>query len=61
VKAIPGMRAKGGRLDTQHQLQGSGTQGRTPVPIPPLIAGQCLYGGSKAMLDRLTTGAAMEL
>jgi NAD(P)-dependent dehydrogenase (short-subunit alcohol dehydrogenase family) len=26
-----------------------------------MIAGQCLYGGTKAMLDRVTTGAASEL
>jgi NAD(P)-dependent dehydrogenase (short-subunit alcohol dehydrogenase family) len=30
------------------------------TPIPQ-VGAQCLYGSTKAMLDRLTTGAAMEL
>ena len=30
------------------------------TPIPK-VGAQCLYGATKAMLDRLTTGAAMEL
>jgi NAD(P)-dependent dehydrogenase (short-subunit alcohol dehydrogenase family) len=29
--------------------------------VIPQVGAQCLYGSTKAMLDRLTTGAAMEL
>jgi citronellol/citronellal dehydrogenase len=61
VKAIPGMRAKGAGWILNISSRGAAPKVGPPYRIPPLIAGQCLYGGSKAMLDRLTTGAAMEL
>ena len=32
-----------------------------PYRVVPMVGAQCLYGSTKAMLDRLTTGAAMEL
>jgi len=32
-----------------------------PYEPVPMVGAQCLYGSTKAMLDRLTTGAAMDL
>jgi citronellol/citronellal dehydrogenase len=61
VKAIPGMRAKGAGWILNISSRGASPKWGPPYQIHPLVAGQCLYGGSKAMLDRVTTGAAMEL
>lgn len=53
--------ARGGcRVGRQHLVRAGRVASRSSVPVHPL-AGSVLYGGSKAMLDRLTTGAAMEL
>ncbi|CAM2809126.1 SDR family NAD(P)-dependent oxidoreductase [Prescottella defluvii] len=58
--AIPGMRRRGAGWI----LSISSTQAGPRVG-PPFAAnstfGACLYGGTKAMIDRITTGAAMDL
>ncbi|QCQ90463.1 SDR family NAD(P)-dependent oxidoreductase [Rhodococcus sp. SGAir0479] len=60
VAAIPGMRRRGAGWI----LSISSTQAGPRVG-PPFAAnstfGACLYGGTKAMIDRITTGAAMDL
>jgi NAD(P)-dependent dehydrogenase (short-subunit alcohol dehydrogenase family) len=57
---IPGMRALGtGWILTISSRQAGPRVGPPFAPHP--LAGSVLYGGSKAFLDRLTTGAAMEL
>jgi citronellol/citronellal dehydrogenase len=61
VQAIPGMRAKGAGWILNISSRGASPKSGPPYRMHPLVAGQCLYGGSKAMLDRVTTGAAMEL
>jgi NAD(P)-dependent dehydrogenase (short-subunit alcohol dehydrogenase family) len=61
VKAIPGMRSKGAGWILNISSRGAAPKLGPPYVMHPLVAGQCLYGGSKAMLDRLTIGAAMEL
>lgn len=57
---VPGMRARGAGwiLNISSRLAGP----RVGPPFAPHpLAGSVLYGGTKAMLDRITTGAAMEL
>jgi citronellol/citronellal dehydrogenase len=62
-QAVPGMRARGaGWILSLSSIQAS------PRPRPAAISdslyrlgGASLYGGSKAFLDRMTTGAAQEL
>ena len=61
VKAIPGMQEKGAGWILNISSRGASPKSGPPYRMHPLVAGQCLYGGSKAMLDRVTTGAAMEL
>jgi citronellol/citronellal dehydrogenase len=61
IKSIPGMKAKGEGWILNISSRGAGPKSGPPFKIHPLVAGQCLYGGTKAMIDRLTTGAAMEL
>jgi NAD(P)-dependent dehydrogenase (short-subunit alcohol dehydrogenase family) len=59
-RVIPGMVAGGAGWI----LNISSAQARPRVgpPFPAMgTGGACLYGGTKAMLDRLTTGAAMDL
>lgn len=58
--AVPGMRRRGaGWILNISSTQAGPRQG------PPFAAnstfGACLYGGTKAMIDRITTGAAMDL
>jgi NAD(P)-dependent dehydrogenase (short-subunit alcohol dehydrogenase family) len=57
---IPGMRRSGGGWIVNLSSRQSGPRVGPPFAPHPL-AGSVLYGGTKAMIDRLTTGAAMEL
>jgi NAD(P)-dependent dehydrogenase (short-subunit alcohol dehydrogenase family) len=41
--------------------QGAAPKVGPPYRAIPMVGAQCLYGSTKAMLDRFTTGAAMEL
>jgi citronellol/citronellal dehydrogenase len=61
IRSIPGMKAKGEGWILNISSRGASPKVGPPFTMHPLVAGQCLYGGTKAMLDRLTTGAAMEL
>jgi citronellol/citronellal dehydrogenase len=61
TKAIPGMQAKGAGWILNISSRGAAPKVGPPYAMHRLVAGQCLYGGTKAMMDRLTTGAAMEL
>lgn len=61
TKAIPGMESKGAGWILNISSRGAAPKVGPPYVMHPLVAGQCLYGGTKAMMDRLTTGAAMEL
>jgi NAD(P)-dependent dehydrogenase (short-subunit alcohol dehydrogenase family) len=58
---IPGMRARGaGWLLTISSVQAAPRP--SPVTTPPAaMGGACAYGGTKAFLDRIVTGAAQEL
>ncbi|MFX1760874.1 SDR family NAD(P)-dependent oxidoreductase [Rhodococcus sp. As11] len=61
VKAVvPGMRERGAGWIVNISSRQAGPRVGPPFQFHPL-AGSVLYGGTKAMLDRLTTGAAMEL
>jgi citronellol/citronellal dehydrogenase len=60
ILAIPGMRTRGAGWILNISSRSAGPRVGPPYP-PNELAGQCLYAGTKAMLDRLTTGAAMEL
>ena len=58
--AVPGMRQRGaGWIVNISSVQAGPRVG--PPFAPNVTAGACLYGGTKAMLDRLSTGAAMDL
>jgi citronellol/citronellal dehydrogenase len=58
--AVPGMRRRGaGWIVNISSVQAGPRVG--PPFAPNATAGACLYGGTKAMLDRLTTGAASDL
>ncbi|WP_127784873.1 SDR family NAD(P)-dependent oxidoreductase [Rhodococcus sp. X156] len=57
---IPGMRAQGAGWILNISSRQSGPRVGPPFAPHPL-AGSVLYGGTKAMIDRITTGAAMEL
>jgi NAD(P)-dependent dehydrogenase (short-subunit alcohol dehydrogenase family) len=58
--AVPGMRARGAGWIVNVSSRAAG-----PNPGPPYrrspVGTQALYGGSKAMLDRITSAAAMDL
>jgi NAD(P)-dependent dehydrogenase (short-subunit alcohol dehydrogenase family) len=58
--ALPGMRQRGAGWILNISSRSAGPRVGPPYPRNEL-AGQCLYAATKAMLDRLTTGAAMEL
>jgi NAD(P)-dependent dehydrogenase (short-subunit alcohol dehydrogenase family) len=60
-KALPGMRAAGAGWILNISSQGAAPKIGPPFRAIPLVGAQCLYGSTKAMLDRLSTGAAMEL
>ncbi|GAA4803605.1 SDR family NAD(P)-dependent oxidoreductase [Tomitella cavernea] len=57
---IPGMRERGAGWIVNISSRQAGPRVGPPFAFHPL-AGSVLYGGTKAMLDRMTTGAAMEL
>lgn len=57
---IPGMKKSGTGWILNISSRQAGPRVGPPFAFHPL-AGSVLYGGTKAMLDRLTTGAAMEL
>ena len=58
ARFVPGMRSAG----QGWVLNVSSAQAAPRIPGTKRgTGGACLYGGSKAMLDRVTTGAAMEL
>lgn len=57
---IPGMRRRGAGWILNISSRQAGPRVGPPFAPHPL-AGSVLYGGTKAMLDRMTTGAAMEL
>jgi citronellol/citronellal dehydrogenase len=57
---IPGMRRRGAGWIVTISSRQAGPRVGPPFAFHPL-AGSVLYGGTKAFLDRLTTGAAMEL
>jgi NAD(P)-dependent dehydrogenase (short-subunit alcohol dehydrogenase family) len=60
ILALPGMRQRGAGWILNISSRSAGPRVGPPYP-PNELAGQCLYAATKAMLDRLTTGAAMEL
>lgn len=57
---VPGMRERGGgwilNISSRQAAPRTG-----PPYAPNSQGGACLYGGTKAMIDRMTTGAAMDL
>jgi NAD(P)-dependent dehydrogenase (short-subunit alcohol dehydrogenase family) len=61
LAALPGMRARGRGWILNISSRGAAPKVGPPYRDVPMVGAQCLYGGTKAMLDRLTTGAAMEL
>ena len=58
---LPGMRSRGGGWILNISSRGAAPKVGPPYRAVPMVGAQCLYGSTKAMLDRLTTGAAMEL
>jgi NAD(P)-dependent dehydrogenase (short-subunit alcohol dehydrogenase family) len=61
IHALPGMRRRGAGWILNISSGGARPRLGPPFASHPLIHGQCLYAGSKAMIDRVTTGAASEL
>ena len=61
LAALPGMRERGGGWVLNISSLGAAPKVGPPFPVIPVVGAQCLYGSTKAMLDRFTTGAAMEL
>lgn len=61
LAVLPGMRAQGRGWVLNISSQGAAPKVGPPYRPVPMVGAQCLYGSTKAMLDRLTTGAAMEL
>ncbi|MFI5507672.1 SDR family NAD(P)-dependent oxidoreductase [Mycobacterium sp. NPDC051804] len=59
--ALAGMTAAGAGWILNISSQGAAPKIGPPYRAIPMVGAQCLYGSTKAMLDRLTTGAAMEL
>ncbi|HZP31077.1 MAG TPA: SDR family NAD(P)-dependent oxidoreductase [Acidimicrobiia bacterium] len=57
---IPGMRERGRGWIVNVSSVSAGPKVGPPFP-PSQVGAQVLYGATKAMLDRITTGAAMEL
>jgi NAD(P)-dependent dehydrogenase (short-subunit alcohol dehydrogenase family) len=57
LAALPGMRAQGRGWVLNISSQGAAP----PRRVSPMVGAQCLYGATKAMLDRFTVGAALEL
>lgn len=61
LAALDGMRAAGAGWVLNVSSMGAAPKLGPPYTPVPEVGAQCLYGSTKAMLDRLTTGAAMEL
>lgn len=61
IRVLPGMRARGAGWILNISSIGAAPKVGPPFRPVPRVGAQCLYGSTKAMLDRLTTGAAMEL
>lgn len=61
LAALPGMRERGQGWVLNISSQGAAPKVGPPYRAVPMVGAQCLYGSTKAMLDRFTTGAAMEL
>jgi NAD(P)-dependent dehydrogenase (short-subunit alcohol dehydrogenase family) len=61
LATLPGMRAQGRGWVLNISSQGAAPKVGPPYGAVPMVGAQCLYGSTKAMLDRFTTGAAMEL
>jgi citronellol/citronellal dehydrogenase len=61
IHALPGMRSRGAGWILNISSGGARPRIGPPFQETPYIHGQCLYAGSKAMVDRVTTGAAYEL
>ena len=61
IHALPGMRRRGAGWILNISSGGARPRVGPPFQQTPHIHGQCLYAGSKAMIDRVTTGAAYEL
>jgi NAD(P)-dependent dehydrogenase (short-subunit alcohol dehydrogenase family) len=61
LAALPGMRELGRGWVLNISSQGAAPKVGPPYRAIPMVGAQCLYGSTKAMLDRFTTGAAMEL
>jgi NAD(P)-dependent dehydrogenase (short-subunit alcohol dehydrogenase family) len=59
--ALPGMREAGAGWILNISSMGAAPKVGPPYAPIAQVGAQCLYGGTKAMLDRLSTGAAMEL
>ncbi len=61
-QVIPGMRQRGaGSILSISSVQAAPRPRPTADGGPVGLGGACVYGGTKAFLDRLTTGAAQEL
>ena len=60
ARAVPAMRARGAGWILNISSTQAGPRVGPPFAENPTF-GACLYGGTKAMIDRITTGAAMEL
>lgn len=61
LAALDGMRTIGAGWILNISSMGAAPKVGPPFEKIPQVGAQCLYGSTKAMLDRLTTGAAMEL
>ena len=61
LAALPGMRELGRGWVLNISSQSASPKVGPPYRTIPMVGAQCLYGSTKAMLDRFTTGAAMEL
>jgi NAD(P)-dependent dehydrogenase (short-subunit alcohol dehydrogenase family) len=61
LAVLPGMRAQREGWVLNISSQAAAPKVGPPYRAVPMVGAQCLYGATKAMLDRLTTGAAMEL
>lgn len=59
--ALDGMRRRGAGWILFVSSRAAGPRVGPPYPNAGPVYGQCLYGSTKAALDRLTTGAASEL
>ena len=61
LSVLPGMRARGAGWIVNVSSMGAAPKVGPPYTPVPMVGAQCLYGSTKAMLDRWSTGAAMEL